>query len=60
MDQNPTAGIHRETPSNINLNINNERQDCNIGIVWGVLVAGGVNEGMKVRGYMVDGFHILV
>jgi hypothetical protein len=26
-------GIHRETPLNINLNINNERQDYKIGTV---------------------------
>jgi hypothetical protein len=28
-----TVGIHRETPLNINLNINNERQDCKIGTI---------------------------
>jgi hypothetical protein len=39
-------GIHRETPLNINLNINNERQDCDIGIVWGGTSGKGrVNEG---------------
>jgi hypothetical protein len=40
-----TVGIHQEPPLNIGLNINNERQGCKIGTVWGrVLVCGGVNE----------------
>jgi hypothetical protein len=34
------------------LNINNERQGCKVGIVWEVLVEGGMKEGVKVR---VDG-----
>jgi hypothetical protein len=38
--------IHRETPLNIDLNINNERQSCKIGTVRGVLVRRGtVNKG---------------
>jgi hypothetical protein len=31
---------HRDTPLNINLNINNENQDCKIGSVY-VCVSGG-------------------
>jgi hypothetical protein len=34
-------GIHRETPLNIDLNINNKRQDCKTGTVCG----GGLAEG---------------
>jgi hypothetical protein len=30
-----TTGIHEETPLNIDLGINNERQDCKISIEWG-------------------------
>jgi hypothetical protein len=32
-----TAGMHLKTPLNIDLNINNESQDCKIGTVylWG-------------------------
>jgi hypothetical protein len=38
-------GIHWETPLNINLDIDNEREDCKIGVCWGVLLGGGrVNE----------------
>jgi hypothetical protein len=42
-----TAGIHRETPLNISLNINNERQDCKIDTVHGrvFVPGGGVNVG---------------
>jgi hypothetical protein len=37
--------IHREIPLNINLNINNERQDCKNRYRWGVVVGGErVNE----------------
>jgi hypothetical protein len=37
------VGIHRETPLNINLNVNNERQDCKIGIAceWDSASGGG-------------------
>jgi hypothetical protein len=35
------VNIHRETPLNINLDINNERQDCKIG------TGGGTCEGDK-------------
>jgi hypothetical protein len=48
-----TAGIYWETPLNIHLDINNERQDCKIGTVCGggqVLVGGGMKK-TKVRGY---------
>jgi hypothetical protein len=40
------VGIHRETPLNIGLNINNERQDCKIGsvCVWEG-ISRRVNEG---------------
>jgi hypothetical protein len=40
-------GIHLETPLNINLNINNEKQGCKVGTVCGgVLVGRGrVKEG---------------
>jgi hypothetical protein len=31
----------RHTPLNINLNINNENQDCKIVMVGGVLMGGG-------------------
>jgi hypothetical protein len=63
----PAVETHRETPLNINLNINNERQDCKIGIVcWGVTYGRGVLAGggrctkeIKVR-YMVDGLHTLI
>jgi hypothetical protein len=34
---------------NINLNINNERQNCKIGTVGGALEAGRVNEGERLR-----------
>jgi hypothetical protein len=37
--------IHRETPSNINLNINNERKDCKIGIVCVAGVTNGRGKG---------------
>jgi hypothetical protein len=40
-----SAGIHWNTPLNLNLDINNERQECKIGTVVGVLVGGRVNEG---------------
>jgi hypothetical protein len=39
-----TAEIHWETPSNINLNINDDRQGFNIGTMCGG-VGGRVNEG---------------
>jgi hypothetical protein len=41
------VGIHQDAPFNINLNINNEKQNCKIGTVCGgVLVRGGrVNGG---------------
>jgi hypothetical protein len=39
------VGIHRETPLNINLNINNERQDYKIGTVGGTSGRERVNEG---------------
>jgi hypothetical protein len=43
-----TAGIHRQILLNIDLDINNERQDCKKGSVCGggLLVGGGrANEG---------------
>jgi hypothetical protein len=40
------SGCTLRHPSNINLNINNERQDCKIGTVCG----GRVKEGIKVYG----------
>jgi hypothetical protein len=44
-----TAGIHQETPLNINFVINNEKQDCEIGTVCGGIIVGGerVNDGGK-------------
>jgi hypothetical protein len=42
----PTVGIDQESPKNIELEINNERQDCKIGMVCSVvLMEGGGNEG---------------
>jgi hypothetical protein len=41
---------------NINLNINNERQDCEIGTGWGS--CGRVSGGEE--GNMVDGLHMLI
>jgi hypothetical protein len=35
------SGLYQETPMNIDLGINNKRQDCKIGTVWGVLVGVG-------------------
>jgi hypothetical protein len=35
-------------PWNIDLNINNERQDCKVGIVWGNVRGGGIKE-IKMR-----------
>jgi hypothetical protein len=44
MESTLTAEIHRETPLNINSDINNKRQDCKIGTVcvWGT--CGGEGE----------------
>jgi hypothetical protein len=49
----PIEGICWEAPLNINLNINNERQDCKIGTAWGGSTGGGerVKEEIKVRVY---------
>jgi hypothetical protein len=44
----------RETPLNIDLNINNERQDCKIGTVGGS--TGGVNEGERI--WLMDFIHL--
>jgi hypothetical protein len=45
------SGIHQETPLNIDLGINNKRQDCKIGTVGG----GRVNEGDKSKGiWLID------
>jgi hypothetical protein len=36
------VGIHGDTPVNINLNVNNEKQDCKIStVVGGMPVRGG-------------------
>jgi hypothetical protein len=39
------VGIHQETPLNIDLEINNEKQDCKIGTVAG----GYLWEGKRVN-----------
>jgi hypothetical protein len=44
-----TVGMHQETPLNIHLNINNERQDCEIGTVWGALDGERGWKEMEVR-----------
>jgi hypothetical protein len=51
------VGIHQETPLNIDLEINNEREDYKMGIVWG----GGerVNEGDKGDGIWLMDFMYL-
>jgi hypothetical protein len=58
------SGIHWETPLNINLNINNERQDCKVGIVyvcWGGTSEREEGEWRRLRwGYMVGGLHLLM
>jgi hypothetical protein len=41
------SGLQRETSLNINLNINNERQNGKIGLVWESILMGG-GGGMKV------------
>jgi hypothetical protein len=52
------VGIHSEMPMNINLDINNERQDCKIHAVGGYLWEG---EQRRLRcGTMVDRPHILL
>jgi hypothetical protein len=54
----PTAGMHGEAPLNIDLGINNERQDCTTGSVAGeVLVRGWrVNGGDEGEGIWLMGF----
>jgi hypothetical protein len=57
------VGIRSETPLNINLNINNEIQDCKIGTVCGE--EGNNTKGEDewrrlIQGCMVDGLHVLV
>jgi hypothetical protein len=37
-----TVRTHREIPLNTDFGVNNERQDCKIGTVCGVLVRGGI------------------
>jgi hypothetical protein len=37
--------IHQETPLNIDLGINKERQDCKIGTMWGGEVLVGERRG---------------
>jgi hypothetical protein len=55
------AGTHEETPLNIDLNINNERQDCKIGAVCVCVYLWGERrmKEIKVR-YIVDGLHTLI
>jgi hypothetical protein len=43
--------MHRENPLNTDLAINNERQDCEIGTVSGVLV-GDEGEGIWWMGFI--------
>jgi hypothetical protein len=52
--------IYWDTPLNINLNVNYEKQDCKTGIVcvWSVLVMGGGWIKETKYNYMVDGLHI--
>jgi hypothetical protein len=40
---------------NINLNINNERQDCKIGTVWGELLVGEGNVTKEIKGRVYGG-----
>jgi hypothetical protein len=48
------VAIHWETSLNINLNINNEKQDCKIGIVWGSTNGSGEGKWRRLRWwYMV-------
>jgi hypothetical protein len=35
------VGIHWDTPLNVKSHINNENQDCEIGIVWMAILGGG-------------------
>jgi hypothetical protein len=39
--------MHGEIPLNIDLDINNERQDCKIGAVWRVLWENREGEGRR-------------
>jgi hypothetical protein len=52
--------IHWDTSLNINLNNDNEKQDCKIGKIWGGYTIGRrVGEWRRLRwGYIVDGLHI--
>jgi hypothetical protein len=51
--------MHGDTPLNTDFGINNEREDCGIGRVGGVLMGGGESEQRRLRwGNMVDGLHI--
>jgi hypothetical protein len=53
-----TEGVHGETPLNIDLGINSERQDWKIGTVgWGILVGWGrVNGGDEGEGMQLMDF----
>jgi hypothetical protein len=58
---NTTAGIHWETLLNINLNVKNEKQDYNIGIVNGGTSGWGKGEWRRWRwGYTCEWIHILI
>jgi hypothetical protein len=46
-----TMGIHWDTPLNINLNINNENQDCKVGTVCAGEEGGGWKKEIKVLVY---------
>jgi hypothetical protein len=55
------AYIEKQTPLNINLDINNKRQDYKIGTVWGILMEGREGEQRRLRWEnMVDGLHTLI
>jgi hypothetical protein len=52
------VGIHWDTPLNINLNINNEKQDCKISTVCGRVLVGRGSEGRRLRWqYIIDGLY---
>jgi hypothetical protein len=55
-----TVGVHRETSSNLDFGISNERQDCKIGTVcWGSERYLWEGERKRLRrGNMVDGLHM--
>jgi hypothetical protein len=53
------VGIHWDTPLNINLNINNENQDCNYSAGKSGTSGRVEGEGKRLRWwYMVDGLHM--